>query len=182
MMLLRAWATAARRFVGDREGVAGIEFALLAPLLIALLMGTVALFDLFRTSQVVEKATFTVGDILSRQSTISTAYLQSTFTMLTALVPGTPAEMSLRVTSIKRNQNSYTVDWSKYAGKAVTLMTTATIPAGKIPDIADGDSILFVDTYVPHNSIFAMVGIDAITFNSMSIYRPRFTSSIAFVP
>ena len=169
-----------RRLVNDRGGVAAIEFALLAPLLLALLMGTITVFDLFRTSQTVEKATFTIGDILSRQTTINTSYLQATFAMLTALAPGDETQMSMRVTSIKRAQNNYSVDWSKFTGKAVPAMTTLTIPHDRIPDIADGDSILIVDTFVPHWSIFSIAGLDAVTFSNMSVYRPRFTSSIAF--
>jgi Flp pilus assembly protein TadG len=172
---------AIRRLVHDREGVAAIEFAILAPLLLALLMGTVTIFDLFRMSQTVEKATFTAGDILSRQSTINAAYLQSTFQTLTALVGGDATQMSMRVTSIKRTLSTYSVDWSKVNGRAVPLLTTPTIPTDRIPDIADGDSIIVIDTFVPHRSIFSIAGFDAVTFNSMSVYRPRFTSSIAFV-
>ena len=179
--MLGRFGAAIEGLVRDREGVAAIEFALLAPLLLALLMGTVTLFDLFRMSQNVEKATFTAGDMLSRQSTINAAYLQSTFQTLTALVGGDATQMSMRVTSIKRTLSTYSVDWSKVAGKAVPLLTTLTIPTGRIPDIADGDSILVIDTFVPHRSIFPITGFDAITFDSMSSYRPRFTSSIAYV-
>lgn len=180
-MTMMGLGAAIRRLLHDREGVAAIEFALLAPLLLALLMGTVTLFDLFRASQNVEKATFTAGDILSRQSTINAAYLQSTFSTVTTLVGGDATQISMRVSSIKRTLSTYSVDWSKVTGKAVPLLTTSTIPTSRIPDIADGDSVLVIDTFVPHSAIFSIAGFNAITFNSMSAYRPRFTSSIAYV-
>ncbi|GJE15496.1 TadE/TadG family type IV pilus assembly protein [Methylobacterium marchantiae] len=57
-----------RRFVGDGSGVSGVEFALLAPVLIAVFVGMVELTRAYGTSQRASRATRAMADLISRNS------------------------------------------------------------------------------------------------------------------
>ena len=104
----------------DDRGASAVEFALLAPLLLMVLIGTVTLFDMFRNAQNVEKATFTVGDILSRQTTVTQTQLTERLTLLRHMV-GTAEDGSLRVSSISKAGGTLKLDWSKVVGNAAIL-------------------------------------------------------------
>lgn len=168
-----------RRFWRDTSGVAATEFAVIIPVLLFLLMGTMAIFDLFRTSQNVEKATFTIGDVLSRQTVIDDQFLDSVYAIFTRLVPGAAEGSSLRVSSIGRNGEAFVVLWTKPRGDSDAL-SAIDIPLDTLPDIAEGNSVILTETYLPHRSFFAAVGIDTITYANQAAYRPRFVSAIAF--
>jgi Flp pilus assembly protein TadG len=56
------------RIVRDEKGIAAVEFALIAPFLILLLMGTVEFPRAFGISQGLEKSARTMADLISRGS------------------------------------------------------------------------------------------------------------------
>jgi Flp pilus assembly protein TadG len=168
-----------KRFETNEAGASAIEFALLVPVLIAVLLGTVTLFDMFRNSQNIEKATFTVGDILSRQTTVSDASMNALLSLLKHTVP-TAADGAMRVSSIVRGKgNKLEVQWSKVVG-STTVLDSASIPENILPDIDKGDSVILTETFVPHSAVFSGFGVDVLTFKSRSVHRPRFVSSISF--
>lgn len=170
----------ARRSLQDlrrhQGGASLVEFALLAPVLIFLLLGAVTLFDLFRNAQSVEKATFTVGDMMSRQTAMSQANLDAMLSLVRHMVPSA-SDGGLRVSSISKSGGRFVVNWTRTSGSAIPTTPVATTT---VPNIAEGDSVLLTESFVPHRAFFAAFGIDAITFGAQAANRPRFVSSIAF--
>jgi Flp pilus assembly protein TadG len=169
-----------RTFLGqfrrDQKGASIIEFALLAPILLALLLGTVTLFDLFRTLQGVEKATFTVGDMMSRETEMNQAKLNSMLTLMRQMLP--PAsDGGLRVSSFTRKNGAFLQNWSKPVGSAVP--TTPVVTTG-LPLVAEGDSVLITESFVPHRAFVDTLGLDAILFKASAVHRPRFVTKLNF--
>ncbi|NGP19388.1 hypothetical protein G5575_18670 [Devosia chinhatensis] len=153
-----------------------IEFALLAPILIALLLGTVTLFDLFRNFQSVEKATFTVGDMMSRQTEMDQARLDEMLVLLKHMVPSAD-DGGLRVSSVSNSGGRLVVNWSEKTGSAIPVTPVNT--AG-LPSIAEGDSVLVTESFVPHRALVDSFGLDALTFRGHAAHRPRSVSAISF--
>lgn len=164
------------RFWRNQRGSSIVEFALLVPVLLLLLIGTVTLFDLFRNLQSVEKATFTVGDMMSRQTAMSQSTLDGMLLLMRNMVP-TASDGGLRVSSIGKQGGVMVVRWTHQVGSNVP---NTPLPAGIIPDVAEGDSVLLTESFVPHQAFSGAFGIGAITFEAQSAHRPRFVSSIAF--
>jgi Flp pilus assembly protein TadG len=162
----------------NEEGVAAIEFALVLPLLIMVLMGSVSIFDLYRSAQRAEKATFTIGDMISRQQIMNAASMTSHHTLLTKLARGS-SNTALRVSSITRVNNDFVVQWTKTVGNTATI-GTATIPFDVVPVIPAGDSVVLTETFVPRNAIFAGFGVTAYTAHTEAAHRPRFVSAITW--
>ena len=173
---MRGWFF--QRFGRDERGASAIEFALLAPVLLLVLVGTVTVFDMFRNAQNVEKATFTVGDILSRQTSISKASLHALMSMMRHTVP-TAEDGGLRVTSLTRKSGKLEQDWTKIVGNAESVGSEP-IPQDILPDIADGDSVILTESFVPHSAMFAAFGLDVVVFKGRAVHRPRFVGTIAY--
>lgn len=163
-------------FRRNEHGASLIEFALLAPVLLLLLLGTVTLFDLFRTLQSVEKATFTVGDMLSRQTQMNQSTLDDMLTLMRQMVPSA-SDGGLRISSIDKQGGELVVRWSRSVGVNVPVTE---LPMAVVPDVAEGDSVLLTESFVPHEAFVGLLGFGALQFGAQAAHRPRFVSSIAF--
>lgn len=166
-----------RSFRRDESGVSAVEFALLLPILLLLLLGTVTIFDLFRTAQSAEKGTFTVGDMLSRQTAISETLLNSMLTFVTNTVEY-QGSARLRVSSISNNAGVLKLEWSKTVGN--TSVDMGTLSYTNIPAMASGDSVLLTEVYIPHRAFVAGFGVDHVMFQNRAVHRPRFVGKIAY--
>jgi Flp pilus assembly protein TadG len=166
-----------RHFRAEQTGTSAVEFALLLPVLLALLLGTVTLFDLFRTQQNIEKATFTIGDVLSRQLVINQPLVTSMLSLLKQLVP-TASDGGVRVSSISNRGGELQLDWSSTSGD--TELFTPPIPYDVVPDMAVGDSVILTETFVPHGAVFSGFGLERLVYTNRAVHRPRFLSSVNF--
>lgn len=165
------------RWRADERGVSAVEFALLLPLLLGVLLGTVTMFDLFRTAQSAEKGTFSIGDMLSRQTAITSTMLTSMLTFVEKTVDYEGAAR-LRVSSISNVAGTLVVDWSNTVGN--TQLTLAPINNDLVPNIAVGDSVILTETFIPHRAFVAGFGFDRISYNNKAVHRPRFVGKIAW--
>lgn len=164
-------------FGRDERGVSAVEFALLVPILLALLLGTVTVFDLFRTAQSAEKGTFTVGDMLSRQTAISQTLLNDMLSFVSNTVEH-QGSARLRVSSISNNAGRLVLEWSQMVGN--TSVDMGTLSFAGIPAMAPGDSVLLTEVYIPHRAFIAGFGVDHVMFENRAVHRPRFVGKIAF--
>jgi len=161
----------------DERGVSAVEFALLLPVLLTILLGSVTVFDLFRTAQSAEKGTFTVGDMLSRQTSISNSTLNSMLTLLNQTVSH-DGTTSLRASSISNNAGTLVLNWSHTVG--VPASSLEPIDYAIVPQIASGDSVILTETFIPHEAMVASFGLEEVTFSNKAVHRPRFVSRIAY--
>ncbi|WEK03238.1 MAG: pilus assembly protein [Candidatus Devosia phytovorans] len=166
-----------KSFLADRRGVSAVEFALLAPVMLVLLISSVTVFDLFRTAQSAEKGTFTVGDMLSRQTSISETQLKNMVTFIGHTVDF-EGEARIRVSSISNIKGKLTSDWTKSVGNSAIEVPALSMEG--IPDIAVGDSVLVTEVYVPHSSFLPIAGLDQMIYSNRAVHRPRFVGRVAF--
>ena len=150
---------------------------MLLPVLMVVLLASLTAFDMFRTAQNVEKSTFTIGDMLAREKgALNATKLNNVLLLLRHTVPSAK-DGGLRISSIARADGKFIVRWSRSVGLSVP---TTPLVLGTLPDIADGDSVLLTESFVPHEAIVSGFGIGDVTFSAQAAYRPRFVSAIAF--
>lgn len=104
-----------RRFARARKGLAALEFALIAPMMVFLLFGAVELIDALDVDQRVQNAASSLADVVSRDTEVSNTELSGLWTALDILMyPDTSTNMSACITSISIDAagNSHTV-WSE---------------------------------------------------------------------
>jgi len=175
---------AIRNFLTSRCGNMSAEAALILPLLFWAFIATFAFFDAFRQQNVAMKASYSVADMISRETEALTAAdidgLNGVFDYLT--FSNHPSW--IRVTSIRwdQNDNRFEVNWS-HATKDHDALTTATLQDRKeiIPAMAVGDSVVLLETYMIYEPIFR-VGLDASWTANAVVTRPRFASQVVFDP
>lgn len=168
-----------RRFIMGEAGVSAIEFALLAPMLLTLMLGSVTLYDAFRTNQLVTKATSTIGDMVSRKSRMDRAAVETMRDFLNQAVPISGALPALRLSSVSNVGGTMTVQWTDKVGNT-SLIKTSEIDLTGLPVIAVGDSVIVTETYVPFTAMVTGFGIGSVVFEEKLVNRPRFPRQIPY--
>jgi Flp pilus assembly protein TadG len=163
-----------RRIIRDRRGLAALEFALLAPMMVLVLFGSIELTELLATNRRAENTTASVADIISRDTTVDDDEIADLWTAGTALMfPNSAAPLRMRISSVRiLSTSNAEVLWSdghngyapRASGSAVTL------PAGMmIPNT----SIIMAESvyrYTPPIGVFLDVALD---LEHVEYRRPR---------
>ena len=193
-----------RSLRSDERGVAGIEFALIAPLLLGLLLGGVTLFDIYRYAERTEATTYTVADLISRSRVLEKNDMADLHATHVALL-GTPADKTrTRVSSVFKKEIKakgkgkgkskgkgkgkgkkdpvefeYVVRWTYDSDRPDSCKPAKNVPLDIIPDIAINDSVLIVET-----GARKMLFSDMLTTSQEKLYlnqvaiRPRYVPEI----
>ena len=134
----RTWCSRKARWfcraLSDRRGVSAIEFAFIAPVLIALYVGAVELGNALTINRRVFSVASTTADLAAQVKSVSTGDLQDiTSAASSILTPYSTAPLKIVVSSVVAdNNNTTTVDWS-YATNGATPRAKnsgVTLPAG----------------------------------------------------
>ena len=170
------------RIKTDESGAAGIEFTLIAPLFIILMFSAFTIFDLFRADSIANKATFTIGDFMSRQTEATDPVFKQVKDMMQRLARNDVGQPLIRISSITRmseEPNGFSVDWTYNSGSGE--LSAKDIDLTKLPDIAVNDSIILTETYVnvyPFMAIVIGEKNGLFTFEHNAVTRPRFVGRI----
>lgn len=171
-----------RRFVRDERATIMAEAVLVLPFMLWSYLGLFVYWDAFRVMNKVQKASYTISDMLSREMlTISDSYITGMDTLMEALID-TDQDVSLRVSSITWSETNdrFELHWSRTTDStAMPQLTTSTLQqlAGSIPDMSDGDFVVIVETRVDYTPAFD-VGMDAQTLEQFIVTRPRFVPKV----
>ena len=162
------------RFIRDRRGVAAVEFALIAPVLLLLYMGlaevTMALMAERRSSH----ATAVVADLVSQDTLTTRSELTDTFSVAEEILsPFTAAGMSIRITAIRADASgSPKVIWSH--GKGLSALgkgsTVSGLPANLM---APFDNLIMSEMNYSFNSALKYALPKTMVFKQKYYLRPR---------
>jgi Flp pilus assembly protein TadG len=164
------------RFARDARGVSAVEFALIAPLLIALYMGAAQLSLALSADRKVSSAALVVADLTAQRATVTSAEIADYFAAGRAMAaPFNGAGMGLRVTSVRMGEDgSVFVDWSEADGMA---------PAGGVPALpagllSPGGSVIVVDAEMPFTTSFGDLFGSPVTLRDSALLRPRRSGNV----
>lgn len=177
-----------RRFIGRfskaEHGGLSVETVLVVPLLFWALTATYVFWDAFKTINVSQKATYTIADMLSRETrAIDDSYLtamQETFDFLA----GSDGKNALRVTVVTKvedpvtGQQSLQLVWSQGANGFQGYDDIVQIEP-RVPDMAAGDQMIVVET-MRNWSPFFSVGLGDFRFREVATARPRFAPQLVW--
>lgn len=182
-MLYRLAHALTRRFRRDQDGSMSVEAMLVLPILIWVYLGTFVFFDGYRAQSVNIKASYTIGDMLSRETGfITPAYMNSLFTLqqfLTNTVE--PVRMRVTLYVFDGPNNRYVVRWSQVRGGSVAPLTNTTLAAlrPQLPVQLNGEVAILTESWVGYEPTF-QVGIDPFTFYDLVVTRPRFAPQLCW--
>ncbi len=163
----------------NRSGASAIEFSFVAPVMIFFFIGSVAVFDMFRTYQNIVEANGVVADVISRQTSIDATFVSNIYGVFTNLQQNSTAPSALRISSIKKTAGVYKLDWKKESG-TISLLKAQVLDSSTLPQITDGDSIIYVEGATTYTMLSNILGFGKMTFAERAFTRPRFISAVAF--
>jgi Flp pilus assembly protein TadG len=171
---------AMRRLLGDRSGIAAVEFALLLPVMVGLVVGGIEISDAFTVKRKVDNASSALGDLVARTEGITEAEMENIFDAAEAMiVPYSADNLQIKISAVSINDESEaTVVWG-VARHATPDAEDAevTLPAG----VTIADTFLIVAdvryTYKPTLG-YALTG--DIHLGDTVYLRPRLSESICY--
>lgn len=170
------------RFARDPEGSLSIEAAIMVPTLVFALMLMFTVFDIFRFDATNSKAAYTIGDLISRETEgIDQAYIDGMKDIFDYIVLNDQGTW-LRVSVVRYDgdDDELKLVWSRGStGTPALTSSTASTVYSVIPEMAEEDVVIVVETYMPYVMPFA-VGIPNFAFKNTVITRPRFASQVNF--
>lgn len=107
----------AKKFSTDADAVAAIEFAIVVPFMLALLVGGVELGDGMAINVKVSATAHSVADMVTQNTSLSTASMQNILTGATAIIapyPVNDSQLLVTVSEISSDANgTLTLQWSQ---------------------------------------------------------------------
>ncbi|MEO1557910.1 MAG: hypothetical protein AAFS01_15875 [Pseudomonadota bacterium] len=170
-----------RGFARDENGNIAIECVILLPLLFWAYLSMFAIFDAYRQHAINQKAAFTIGDIVSRQTTpIDPAFLDGMRNTLKYLTNVPNSDTSIRITSVRydANNNIYKRDWSKKRGWMPALSNNEVKNwHDRLPVLVHNERLILVETFVKYDPPFA-TGLQERTITNFVFTSPRYAPQV----
>ncbi|XBQ14824.1 MAG: TadE/TadG family type IV pilus assembly protein [Oceanicaulis sp.] len=155
-----------------REGVSAVEFALIAPVMVAMYLGSAELTQLLTADRKVTGASNVVADLVAQDDFVTDNDLADVYEAGEAvLAPYDGAQLALRITSVRMNADGEIfVDWSEGRG-------LQPIDTDDLPDLPEGllapmNSIVMVEAQYVYSSPLKYNG-DGWTLTDTAYMRPR---------
>ena len=162
---------ALRRFNKDQKGVAAVEFALLAPVMILFYFGMAELCQGYMAQKRMSHVTSMIADLTAQAQSVSQNDLTDIFNIGNEIMqPFSPDPLQVRVSSVTRGSDGVVnVDWT-FGRNMDDLEGPVTVPDGLI---ATGESLIVADAIYDYDSPVDQF-LPGITKLSRTFYlRPR---------
>jgi hypothetical protein len=174
-----------RRFCRDQSGTLTAEAVIVMPILLWAYLALFVYWDAFKTVNTVQKAAYTVSDLISRETDtdkepLTPAYITGMRDLMQYLIADKQV-VGLRVSSVTYSavRKRIEVDWSVSPDGVLPELTNANIASveANIPIMADGDHSIIFESEVPYYTSFN-IGIGDTVIKQFVVTRPRFVNKI----
>ena len=162
-----------RLFFKQKSGVSSVEFALIAPLMIAIFLGMVELSDGLTAKRKVASATSTAADLVSRAKVVNNSDIADVYAATRAiLAPYDTTTMSIRITSVVVDLDASTrVGWSDSLNTTtLTVGAPYVLPAGVgFP----GGSVIIAEVAYTHMGLIGHILGSPHVYSDTFFLQPR---------
>lgn len=173
----------AKRFIGDRQGVGAIEFAILFPILVMLYIGAFEITIGLSISKRASRAAGTITDIVTQQKSVTKSWLADMPSVANAVfVPYGSTDLTVKVTGIALDGTAtpkVAWSWAQDGSRPYAVNSAATVPT----EMKKANTFLvrtelsipyklflFAPNLVPNNS--------TITISRSYFYLPRASETV----
>lgn len=181
-------------YIRDRKGIAAVEFALIAPVMLLLYIGSAETTNLLSADRKMTNSASTVADLIARAKYIDDAERDAVFESIDVIMqPFDTSGMTVVVSSVMavEDPNSgdlrYFVGWSDTANgnaSAHPECKEMSIPSGNQDLVRDGESLIVSEVTYPYEPVAPIPrsagGImqDVMTLEETFYLKPRRLSQI----
>lgn len=162
-----------------KSGLAALEFAILAPMMVLILFGSVDLIDVLNANRRAQNVAASLADVIARDTEVSNAEINGLWAAADVLIFPNPSDtLQMRVTSIRIvDASTARVVWSDAHGgmNPLTANSTIALPAAMMQP---GTSVILAETSYRYRSATGIVLSQPITMNHQSYRRSRLVDPI----
>lgn len=170
------------KFKSDNTGVMTMEFMVLLPVLLMWFAGMFVFFDAFHKWMKSLKASYTISDLVSRQTVVDDAFIFALDGLFDSISQTKDKGTTwVRVSQVRQFNGALELLWTTPTyDDGVVLSDTFSIEdiRGNIPTLVDNEYVVVLQSYRPFNPLFDWVGISATTFSNTIVAPLRFTSNL----
>jgi len=166
-------ANAFTLFAREERGVSAIEFALIAPAMVAILLGTIEVNLLLTADRKVTQAASAIADLVAQDDVITADEMTDIFTAAsTILTPYNAQPLKMRVTSVTMNEDgNVEVAWSQAKGMtARSPGSSVSTPAGILQA---NTSIIMAEVTYDYSSLVGSFVTTNVQLDDIFYLRPR---------
>ncbi len=176
MMLLRTL----RRFAAAKRGVAAIEFAILAPMMVFLMFASVDLLNMLETNKRVQNVAASVADVVARDTEVSNSEISGLWSAIGVLMyPDNGSGVNIRITSVRINSaTDARVVWSE--GRGMSARTNNSQVASFLPSQmrVAGTSVIIAETTYGYRTPLGFLMSGPVTMSHNAFRRSRLVDPI----
>lgn len=168
-----------RRFGGAKSGLAAVEFAALAPMMMMILFGSVDLLDMLHANRRAQNTAASLADVIARDTEVSNAEIAGLWSAMDVLMfPNPGTAVNVRVTSVRIvNANRAEVVWSE--GRGMSARTPGETVDDLPPQMMQpGSSLIWTETEFPYRSPLGFLNDGTSTFRHDAYRRSRLVDPI----
>ncbi|MFN0265272.1 TadE/TadG family type IV pilus assembly protein [Tepidamorphus sp. 3E244] len=172
------------RFVSDERGIAAVEFALVAPVMVAAYLGSVDLTQGVMVDRKVSVMTSAIGDLVAQSEEITTPEINNIFNIANALMaPYDKSTIKLRVSSLeitKKKQGQKReakVIWSDGKNQSAYAKDTEILVPESIA--ANATSVIFTEGSYTFTPLFGQIITEKLVLKDSYYHVPRISDSVA---
>ncbi len=161
------------RFARDRRGVSAVEFALIAPIMIAFYFGMAEFCQGFMAQKRMGHAAAMIADMVAQTDVVTAAEVDDIFGVGDLIMRPFSAEpLGLRVSSVTRGTDGVVkVDWSRGDGMdALVEDAVMTVPDDLIEN---GESLIIGESQYDYDSPVDQMLPNITRFSQIHYLRPR---------
>ncbi len=159
----------------NRSGATAVEFALIAPLLIAIYFGAVELSSGFAVNRQVSLVTSTAASLIAKQSAITTAQMSDYLSASTAIMsPYSDSGIKITVSCLSVASGQGTVSWSATLnGTARAAGSTVTVPSA----VSGESKLVLSEVSYPYTPVVGYYLVGGLTLSGTVYSTVRLTTA-----
>lgn len=165
------------RFLRDRRGVAAVEFALIAPFMIALYFGLAELTMGLMAEQRANHLASMTADLVTQDAQTDKANLDqvlSTGPSIMEPFPATSSDLKIRLTSVVADdKGNITVVWSRASSGYSPRVKGSPLEDPPEDLLQEGEGLVLAEVEYTHTPVVGYVISQKMTFKDRWFARPR---------
>lgn len=161
-----------RTLLADRHAASAVEFALILPMMVVLLFGSIEIALLSHADRRVTQVSSAVADLVTRSAEVTEGDVEGIFDISTALLrPFNTDDLQMRVTGAYVAPNGdYRVRWS-LGRDFVPRSENSKITDVKFAELQTGDTLILAETAYTYTPLAGV--LPEVTLRKVTFYQPR---------
>ena len=165
-----------------REGLAAVEFALIAPVMATFFLGAIEVTDAMSCNSRVVGLAATASDLVAQETQVTNADIANVYSALNSIVyPYPTTNIHIVITSlVDDGHGGAKVAWSDAQNTTARVVNSSVVvPTGVIPT---GGSAILAEVSYPYQSPVSDFIVGTLNITSQFYERPRRSLTVARVP